>query len=329
MPWSLALRFSMSVLTPESTEPRDLTEVVEWEGPSPCPGASALQLELEALVPAGARIPAGLHIRGRVTGSDGDWSLALGVTSPSGTQTRVFRSDDCADLVTTAAVVAASWLLEQPQETLPEAPPVDPRPRPIAAPENEPAAPPALVAPRPPSRTRTFHGRLSLRAETRIGRATLPNLDALLGLALAWSARAGRLEASARHGFRQRHDTGTPGAGIDLHVTSAVLRGCGVPSWGRIGVPLCGGLELGALTGRGRGASVRESQRRVDLYGAFEVSTHLRVRLHSRVHLWFGAELVVPFRRPRFVVLGATPFTPLSLGGRGSVGLEITLSPPS
>ena len=50
--------------------------------------------------------------------------------------------------------------------------------------------------------------------------------------------------------------TASPGnadVGVTVQGGSAGLRGCGIPRWGRLELPLCGGLGAGALRGRGTG----------------------------------------------------------------------------
>jgi len=322
-----ALALGLVVTALASATPADLTQVIRWDGPPSCPDIEAVLADLETLLPADAQIPRGLRIHAVVSERARNWSLALTITSPSGTQTRTFEAEDCRDLVATTAVVTATWILETPASVLPEAPDAHPR----RGGEASRAASPAASAPtqRPPhtSWRRSAVGRVDLRAEARLGLAVLPNLDAGLGLMVTWSHRLLRLEGGARYLFTQRYATEAPGAGIDLRYAGAIVRGCAVPAWRRIGLPLCAGLEFGALSGLGSGDAVVGATRTTDIYGAFELSANLRARVHRRVHLWFGAELAVAFLRPPFVVVGTTPYTSPAVGGRASAGVEITISP--
>ena len=93
---------------------------------------------------------------------------------------------------------------------------------------------------------------------------------------------------------------------------------------GLVELPLCGGLELGALAVRGVGFA--DARALVRPWLAVEVQPAVVWRFARRFALWAGAALVVPLRRPSFRV---EPLPDLwrvgAVGVRGLLGLELQL----
>ena len=106
---------------------------------------------------------------------------------------------------------------------------------------------------------------------------------------------------------------------------AAGLRGCGVPGRGVIEVPLCGGVEAGALRGAGSGAALAEPGTDALPWLAVTAGPGLVWSPVPRVGLGLALEVVVPLLPRRFAVAGFgdvySPAAPVA--GRALASLEL------
>lgn len=106
---------------------------------------------------------------------------------------------------------------------------------------------------------------------------------------------------------------------------AAGLRGCGVPGRGVIEVPLCGGVEAGALRGAGSGAALAEPGTDALPWLAVTAGPGLVWSPVPRVGLGLTLDVVVPLLPRRFAVAGFgdvySPAAPVA--GRALASLEL------
>jgi len=153
------------------------------------------------------------------------------------------------------------------------------------------------------------------------------------GVSAAFTLRRRRFQAelSGLYVFpRSRPIDEVEGATIWSQLGVAGLRGCALPPVGQLALPLCVGLEAGALVGEGRGLDGAERPRSPWL--AVVVGPSLRWPFAPRAALWAGAELALPLLAPRFVIevpsaeMNIAVHQPSPVTARLLVGFEFTLA---
>ncbi len=157
----------------------------------------------------------------------------------------------------------------------------------------------------------------------------LPGVHGVIDGGLAIGGRGWRVEASGLFVPPVRETSDTPGIGGVFRVGAGELRGCGVPAvrGGVLGFPLCAGLQLGAMHGKGEGAGLAVQQSARSLWAALRIGPALRWRPRDgRVALWLGVDAVVALTRPLFRTAGmVTVHEVARLGGQATVGVEVRL----
>lgn len=116
--------------------------------------------------------------------------------------------------------------------------------------------------------------------------------------------------------------------GARISLFAAALRGCLTPKLGRTEVLACGGLEAGAVRGRGAGAQLGAAAAADTLpWLAVSVGPGLAYAPVPRLALTLQVDLVVPLLRPRFAVREGDGYRDLFRGGaaagRVALGLEV------
>ncbi len=279
-----------AALEPDPSPPTDaqldrspLDINVMWEAPTPCPTAAAFLDKVETLTGRALRFDADAlaTIEGQVQrGPDGDYHLELTTRIGEQREARSLHAPTCDAVVDASALVVALALephtsdgpstavqrettIEDPDAEVPALPPtsavaaesVDHRPLPPSVPADPrdastPTAPPRAAIER--ARVVRPHAVLVL-AEGAAALAQTTTLAAGVAGAVGWQRGRARIDLGARHWFRTRT---TSDPGVRLSLTSGALRGCFVPAWGRVELPVCGGLEAGGMRARGRGTGV-------------------------------------------------------------------------
>lgn len=346
--------------TPAAEAPAPSSGVVlEWTAPEGCPTGEHVQAWLDRALADSPADPAGMAARATVqTSADGRLTLDLTLTR-SGAEAgrRVMEASDCGELAKAAVLIVA--LAVDPDatvETLPEeadappepepeppevqtpevpaeperpaeSPPAEPEPKPEPEPE-PPAEPIPADQPPPPDRTAPPDGSIhvGLRAQGAAGLSVLPSPTAAVSLMAAiWGPRwRAELGATVWTPVDSRPD-GT--AGGRIHQWTIDARGCGVLRPGPLELPLCGGLDVGAVHGIGRG--VLDPRRVASLRLAVALGPALvwrPERLDGRLGLWLGADVLVALVRARFRATPASTdlvyYTP-PVGGRVGAGIEV------
>ncbi len=312
-----------------------------WDAPEGCPAEAEVVAQLEVLLggPLGERRGERLTAIARVRQEPGGaWDLRLWTVGSQGTLQRSLRHDRC-DMLARAGVLIAAMAIdplasermadgEAVAAVAAEARPVTdetpaPVPAPPVAPPVEPSRP-AVEASAPvvvsPPRRRVVRGALRLSGGLAFG--DLPGVGATLRLTpvLIWPRV--RLEVEAAYGPpRHARFDDRPDAGADLQLAALAVRACPIFRRARLELAVCGGLEVGAMYGRGVGFALSSDGRL--LWSALHLMPALFVTLHPRVALFFAVEGQVALVRPRFVVEGfGEVYRALPGGFRGLLGVE-------
>jgi hypothetical protein len=337
-------------LTPAAVEFR-------WDAPDAgCPAELEVIARLERLLgaPLGAIEGERLTVIARVrSDAEGAWDLRLWSVTAGGTRYRSIHADSCALLADAAALVAAMWIepersgdpgdtdaaavaaAAQAPELVDSAAP-EPPPSPAEA---GPSTEPLVAEPPPAAETGAADPVLALAPPPHVeGRSRL-GWSVGAGAAVAWDGRPGT-GAGARVGVgvlgpawtlgvdlafgpgTRLELTGDPGE-LEVGSWTALLRGAWDPlRRARFAAGFGGGLELGALTGRGIGLETSQ----VDAVPRVAAVAHAaaRVRIAGPVWLELAPELLVPLFETRFVVDGlGTAHVPRALGGRVWLGIVV------
>jgi hypothetical protein len=344
--------WALSVLhtAPASAAPVDVA--LAWSAPARCPTARAVQQRLARALADSAADPRGLRARATVTdGEHGVLTLVLELDRDDGpVGRRTMQASDCDELATAAVLIVAlavdpnATVEEPPAEPGPAAPPV-PGPPPDDGPPAppEPAPPPAEPTPVPaatpvpvvrepdatardrPAPPPTVHAGLRVGAGVSWSVLTLAS-PVITAAATTWG-RAFRVELGASYWTPVEVRAADGPAGGRLQQWTVDMRGCGLLRPGPLELPLCGGLDVGAVHGKGVG--VTDPRRVASLRLAFTAGAALvwrPVRWNERVGPFLGAELAVGLVRARFRATPAAPglvyHTP-PVGGRVAAGIEV------
>lgn len=315
--------------------PRPVVEF-RWDAPAGCPTEAEVLAELEALLggPLAARTGERLTAIARVRQEPGGtWDLRLWTVGEAGTLQRSLTHDRCDMLARAGVLIAAMAIDPLAQDRMADGEAVAAvaaEARPITDDEPPPAPPVVSVEPLPPApqpqpqpqRARVLRGALRLAGGVAYG--DLPGVGATLRLtpALVWPRVRLELEAAYGPQRRARFDD-RPDTGADLQLAAASVRACPLfHPRRRVELALCGGLEIGAMYGRGVGFALASDGRL--LWAALHLMPALFVVPHPRVALFFAVEGQVALARPRFVVEGFGEVYRARAGGvRGLLGVEV------
>lgn len=327
----LALATSAPEVPPPPGQPR-----LEWTAPPECPNADRGAEHLARFL-GGRALPTTARV-----------ALASAATGHVATvtvdgATRTLQASDCETLARAAALVvavsldpfAAAAMLDEPE---PQAPSLDP----FAASSGEvPLAaggpPPARVASSRRASGRSGGGasgserRASASPEHWLGASAgpalvlVPALTGALRLGYAFQREALRVQANATYATPRAVTYPGTTVGGRFQSVAVGVHGCLAPTAGRITVPLCAGLEGGALVGQGLGVNNPRTPVGGWLGAVAGGSVVLRVR--PRLALSLGADLIGGLWRHSFHAGSrGTLFKVPLVGLRAMLGLELRLS---
>jgi len=312
---------------------------------SDCPSASAVERDIATLIAVNP-LPE-IDVRVEIMDVAQGVVAELSFESDGRSQTRSIPGATCSEVANAAAVVVAvgvdpiavgqsiAPMLQRP--TAPE-PPVVP---PAAPPPLPTTSGPAVGSP-PDSPVGASASESHLEAPPRdrpgagvglhafaFGGPTVgvfPQVSGWLGGGLALLRGTLRVELSGQHQFGQRvvHAL-APEAGAVVALTSGRGSGCWSPQLGDFSLSGCGGIELGAAVGRGRGLEQRTDA--VALWAA--VTPGVRAHWRPKGPLAVGLFMDVPIsvRRPSFAIDDfVEPLTEVGLASLWiGLGFELTL----
>jgi hypothetical protein len=310
------------VLADLSVEPEPRAEL-SWEAPAECPTQDQVRSYAERLLGKPIAGPAGkaIEAQGQVRRNDtGHWELSLRIVVGDHVEQETLVARQCralGDAMALKVALACDPFAVVDAVQSDEAAPTEP----AAAPAPPPSAPASTRA--PAGRDRSSAPRLGLRPSGGIGFEQLPGVSpgvALFG-SVAW--RTVRVELGAQYYFgRDAHYPDLPSIGAHLQLVSGVVRGCLVPTLGAVGLPLCGGFELGLM--RGQGFGVEEAFAAESAWAAVVAGPAVRVAVAPWAALWLEGDAVISLVRPGFRMRNlGTLYTAPGSGARALLGLEV------
>lgn len=310
------------VAAPEPTTPSVPTSGpipldLEWRAPVGCPAPDRVVDAVAALLAREVAIDptATFVVRGEVGGAAPSFSIELDVDGPRGTEHRRLEASTCELATDAAALVIATSIdpgavartLDRPAET-PRAPA---KPR---ANDRAPRNPP------PPLERQRVGVELSLQGGPALGLA--PKVTGWLQGGLAISIRRAMIGVHAGHAFARR---ASGEATLRAATTTGGVRGCFAPTQGRVTVPLCAIVELGAVTARAEGDIDRRARA---LWAGAGGGVAVIWSPHPRVGLVGGVDALVAITRPQFRATGAgmsTTYRVAPAAVRATLGIAVRL----
>jgi hypothetical protein len=332
--------------SPDLEARRPATYVLDWDAPTSCPDRATIERRVEALLAGDPGGDGEMHVRAVVTQDAGRFKLAMRTEFMGEVDERPeVSSTRCEDLSETVALVVAIAMEPEASGRVPEeSRPPGPDPS-IPEPIEEPAVAPRPSPPRPSSDTfdapvasvsrddataaapedppgrphergaskQSLEGFVRIDLGFTIGALPRPGGGTLAAIGL--SLHRLRVELFGAHLWPQRNrsDTGLFQLGV------AGVRGCGRLFAGRVELPLCGGLEAGALRADSRGLQVSRRAHGAWVAALGGVGIGVRGR---RVGFFGLAEAGVPLRRTRFLVGDQVALQSSPVTFRATAGIE-------
>ncbi|PCC68077.1 hypothetical protein SAMN02745121_04580 [Nannocystis exedens] len=337
---------------------------LDWTAPPGCPDEAEVYARVIRRTGQEAADRASLTARATVReAAPGRWALTLELTGATGGGRRELSAPRCDELVEAAALVVA--IAVDPRAALAGGAGVVPAPPPDVAPgagageqgandmsqgagpseqmvkdmsegpragpdapdemEAPVADPPPPPAARPAPAEKPRRVQLGLRAAAGVSFARLlPRPSAAVSLALSLSGKRWRAELGGL--YAPPVTGGTAAIGGLFQAGAVELRGCPVLRRGAVEVPLCVGLQFGAMEGRGRGTDLVTTTTARSPWLAATVGAAVAWRPRGRVGLWLGADAIAALLRPSFVTAGGVKVHEAArFGGQVLVGVEVQL----
>lgn len=335
---TLVLRAALTLVAPEVPEPEPvptpvptptLAAPLEWLAPPECPSARGGAEQLQRFL--GER-PLSAPARVELVAEGSEHVARVTVDGA----TRTLRASSCETLARAAALVIAVSLepvtaaavvrreRESPPE-VPEAPPTVVAPPSVIAPPRRSATIRRADRPSSPEPSAPLRSTHWLGASAGLGLALVPALTGAVRLGYAFERSALRLGVDLTYATPRTipYPNETSVGGRFQSVVLGV-RACFVPGAGRITAPLCGGLEGGPMLGRGIG--VIEARDPIGAWLGALAGAAAHVRVHPRLAVLGGADLLLALRRPAFhLEARETLFRAPPVGIRALAGLEVRL----
>lgn len=325
-------------------EPAEERVALQWYGPAQCP-ESGFRAALARYAPGDAGPQ--LQVRAAVRAEGGRWKLDLDVAGGADAGTRQLDADRCEVVVDAAAFIVAQAMGGSPVPPPPAvavepavSPPVEALAE-VSPPAVEPSAGPSvtkpaaaegaedesdsqdLLAPEEPAAEGEAL-RLALRGAVRLRGGVagfgVPGTGGVMGLVFGLLGRRWRAELSALGRLPVSVPiAGEVGASMGLWAVGA--RGCGVPGVRRLEFLLCGGAEVGQVTGRSSG--LMPAGEAAVVWAAVVASPGLAWAPRPWIALVLEAELAVALVRHDWVVRGLGSFSDGPVDLRGFAGVEL------
>jgi hypothetical protein len=295
---------------------------LHWDAPAGCPGESAiLDAVRHWLAQSAERLdPRAVRVDARITAQAGGFGLDLELQSPSGRSREQLRAERCETFVDVVAlkVTLASPPLGAASTDIPPRAPAGGASRVLEADPANRAADPAS-----PGQNSAIG--VSARLLGGVGLGSLPGLAP--NAAAMGSLRVGpfRFELGANYGFPSTvRYSSVPTAGAELQLLTGIAQACFSPLVRPVELPICAGIELGVM--RGRGFGVSEAYTSDQLWAAAVLAPALRVPLFGPVSAWIELRGLAVLARPRYHVRNLDVlYEPERFAVRAMAGLEFAL----
>jgi hypothetical protein len=348
-----ALLVALFALAPgEGSEVEPTRLRLRWSAPPSCPPADDARQLVQALT--GARIvddaASDAEAEVRIDPSGAGFAGRVHARGPDGEHTRELVADDCGVLSRALALVVAVGLdavavasraevSEEPVEASPDPaptpPPVEPR-SPVPRTDRAAATPRAesvsraSAAPAPASSREGLPRGLELGGRVALGVGGLVLPGAGLGVQAGPYIGTRFVHVHVVAEYWTARTIVVPGdrsATAELRLATGGVRGCGVIERGRVRVPLCAGVDGGAVLAEGAGAGLSSSASPRAPWAAVIVQPGVALEVAPWLSLFVAFEGAVSLYRPRFRFEGMAEnedlFTVGAFGPRGFVGLEL------
>ena len=303
-----------------AASPEDLR--LDWSAPPECPDREAVLAHIDNALHDGATRPVAAKgvVEATLVEDGPGYSLNLVVQLEAFTARRTIQATDCSLLARAGGLVVAVALDPQTDEAelaetmeleaaavsgepnveetlLPPPPPAANAPRDFAPSEPVDVEP---AEPDPPSQRR--RGAVidaAVRFAGGVGGGILPGFEGGVSLGLAATGRFWRVEAvGGRWASPNATYDDDPDVGASFRLWSGGPRVCGVPTFGRLEIPLCGGAEFGQIHARAFGAPANREAR--SLYIAGVVAPGVIWLPRPFIGLFAGVDLHITGIRPAF-----------------------------
>jgi hypothetical protein len=292
---------------------------IQWEAPAECPDAESVRLATERLLGKKLGSVQGLRVRaeGKVRRSEaGNWELYAVLAVGEHLEEETLVAKKCRALADAMALKVALAI-----DPLAVVDAVQPAPEPAPSqPANQAAHDDRAPVSAPKSTPRL---RVGLRIVGGVGLGPLPGVTPGAGLYGSLQLPSFRIElgAAAFWGGVARY-AALSNVGADLQVFMGAARGCVTPGSGRWLFPICGGLELGTMRGRGFGVATTSSTS--GLWGGVVIGPAVQFRTTERLSLWVEADATLTLVKPEFHMRNLdTLYAPQAGGSRLSAGFEV------
>ncbi len=313
---------------------------VRWDAPPGCPDLDRVQARISDLLGRSVE-PGELEMQGRIDASAQGWTLTLTTKVGNLTDERSLDANDCTVLADAAAlvavvmldpVVAAATIERNADEAseVPSPPPDEPPPTPPAPLETDPPPEtdpePEPLPTRRPSPARPFAA-TRVRAGGEFG--AVPGGTGVfdLGVAVGGWGPGGVLRAELVGSYSVGRPIRSDNATVRIHLGSATPRLCASIDAGPIQVPLCAGLEIGAMRATSDAPAGGTTN---TLWLAFQAEPGVRWAFSPRASLWVSGQVFVPLRFPDFELTDPVDdtrveavYSPPPVGVRGLAGIEL------
>ncbi|HWB75351.1 MAG TPA: hypothetical protein VG755_10350 [Nannocystaceae bacterium] len=300
---------------------------LEWRAPAECPDAAAIREQVAALVPDPRSGEGVLHVDAKVEPRRDGFALQLRTEFFERHDAREAEARACEELVDVVALVVAISLdpsLDPTQRSPQLVVPPEPVVTPAASPEHHARATDVssgVVARELPrrSRARRVPDAWSLRPAAQLEIGSLPRVGGGFDLALGLVWRWVRVELHGAY-LWPRRAAGPRDSGGRFQLGLVGVRGCARPRIGRVELPVCLGVDGGAMRVDSEGIDPKRT-----LHGPWIAPTAgAGVAVGgARVGFWTLVEASAGVVRPQIHVGDASLFRTSVVSGRWLAGLEI------
>jgi len=346
---TMLARFALAPLLGAVQVPAPPEIALEWAAPKECPDREAVLTAISRRLGRPLE-PGEAEVEARVVrdGARG-FTLRLRLTAGERGETREVADPSCAALADAVAVLVAAAVepaslarppepVEAPEPAPIEAPAPEPAPvdAPAPAPEPEPLAEPIAPEgpptpapePVPPRRSKGPGGFVRVHGGGELG--AVPQVTGAVGVAggLLWPRW--RLEVQGLYVVPQEREVARLEATVRVELFAAAVHGCRRLGRGAIEVPLCVGLEAGAMRGEARGPPSGRAAFQGWLGGV--LGAGVAWHAGARWGLWGAVQMALTPLRPRFELSNSTTaeelWLPGPVSGRLLLGVEIRFRDP-
>ncbi|MEN9581093.1 MAG: hypothetical protein RJA70_4102 [Pseudomonadota bacterium] len=300
--------------------PALLAAEVRWVAPPGCTDSGVVVEEAERLLGRPLATVEAIDFEVWITDRDGKWRLQLNtVARATGERAERILDGKSCDEVASAAAVALAMVVNSHEaaEPMENEPSTDEPPPGGDPPEGSPQPQPKALRDAPPGQQ--LRGSLALAGVGDLG--AFPSLG--FGAMAVGAATYGSLRLMAfGEVLVNSHEQGA-GQAADFVLTNGGLLACLQRPLGSATAWLCGGAELGRLSGTGVG--IENPQSGGALWWAPRADVGASFPFEGGLSIVSQVGLVAPQIRPTFVLDEVLVYRPVAISGRLSLGLELSL----